>query len=179
MSPAVVPMTNLSIMTKKNLKKSKVAKASKKVQANIKKARKKRSKASYKNVGRKMFDGKSEEKVVTQLESAFTIGCTDMEACAYADISKQALYRYEEKHIEFRERKHILKENPAMIARKTIVANLDSNVDTAFKYLERKKKAEFAPHSTMIVDESKGHLESDRKKEVAESVRNWEEDVRK
>ncbi len=178
MSPAVVPMTNLSIMTKAKVLKLK-KKASPAIKKKMAKMRKKRSKASYKNVGRKMFDGKTEDKVVTQLESAFTIGCTDMEACAYADISKQALYRYEEKHKEFRERKHILKENPAMIARKTIVANLSSNVDTAFKYMERKKKAEFAPHSTMIVDESKGHLESDRKKEVAKSVKNWEEDVRK
>ena len=166
-------------MTKvKNLKKSIAAKASPKVQANIKKARKKRKKASYKNVGRKMFDGKSEESVKAKLEQAFSLGCTDNEACAYADISTKALFRYESRNIEFRERKHLLKENPALMARQTIVKNLD-NIDTAFKYMERKKKAEFAPHSTMIVDEGKGHLEDDRKKEVAESVRNWEEDVRK
>ena len=162
--------------------KAKVLKLKKKVSPAIKrkmkKMSKKRSKASYKNVGRKMFDGKSEESVKAKLEQAFSIGCTDMEACAYADISTKALFRYEEKHKEFRERKHILKENPAMLARQTIIKNLD-NVDTAFKYMERKKKAEFAPHSTMIVDEGKGHLEDDRKKEVAESVKNWEEDVRK
>lgn len=164
-------------MTKAKVLKKPKKKVSPKVRKVLKKARKKRSKASYKNVGRKMFDGKSEEKVKTQLEEAFAIGCTDIEACAYADISTKTLYRYEEKHPEFRERKLTLKEKPALLARKTIVNNLD-NIDTAFKYMERKKKAEFAPHSTMIVDEGKGHLEDDRKKEVAKSVRNWEENVR-
>ena len=44
-------------------------------------------------------------EAVSKLEKAFLMGCTDLEACVYAEISKHCLYRYEEKNPEFRDRK--------------------------------------------------------------------------
>lgn len=81
--------------------------------------------------------------IIRKLEEAFAIGCSDSEACSYADIGQSTLYSYQEKHPEFAERKEKLKERPILKARQTVVKGLDQ-VEHAKWYLERRKKAEFA-----------------------------------
>jgi hypothetical protein len=82
-------------------------------------------------------------EVLRKLEEAFAMGCTDLEACLYADISKTALYEHQQRHPEFAERKEKLKETPILLARTTVIKNL-RNPQSAQWYLERKKKNEFA-----------------------------------
>lgn len=81
--------------------------------------------------------------VIRKLEEAFLFGCTDLEACFSADISKTALYEYQIEHPEFTERKEKLKENPVFLARKSVIEKLPENGELALKFLERKKKDEF------------------------------------
>ena len=57
------------------------------------------------------------EKVIGKLEEAFLMGCSDSEACFYAEISKQALYDYQLKYPEFTDRKNTLKSNPIFLSR--------------------------------------------------------------
>jgi len=83
------------------------------------------------------------ESVLSKLEYAFSLGCSDTEACLYADIGASTLYAYQVEHPEFQERKAELKENPVLKARTTIYENLH-NPNTAQWYLERKKKDEFS-----------------------------------
>ena len=71
------------------------------------------------------------------------MGCTDLEACLFADISKTALYDYQQTHPEFAERKEKLKETPILLARTTVIRSLNQP-QSAQWYLERKKKNEFA-----------------------------------
>lgn len=82
--------------------------------------------------------------VVKKIEEAFLMGCSDAEACLFADISKQTLYNYQDKHPEFVDRKGILKENPVMLARQSVIRDLQSDGNLALKYLERAKKDEFS-----------------------------------
>lgn len=82
-------------------------------------------------------------EVLAKLEEVFAIGGTDMEAIFYADISKDALYDYQNKHPEFTERKEKLKERPVLKARQTVVKALENPHDAQW-YLERKRKNEFA-----------------------------------
>lgn len=86
--------------------------------------------------------------VVNKLEQAFSMGCTDLEACLYADISKQTLYNYQEKHPEFVDRKEMLKQKLVLKAR-SVVAEALNNKDenTAKWYLERRRKDEFSVKS--------------------------------
>ena len=123
--------------------------------------------------GRPMFDGKNKKDVLSKLEEAFAQGCTDEEACIYADISLSALYRYEEEHLEFRERKQLLKQKPILLARTEVVKGIEGDKEFALKFLERRKKSEFAPHSTSIVDDGKGILTEERKAEIAGALENW------
>lgn len=86
---------------------------------------------------------KINKDVLKQLESVFTIGGTDEEACLYADISMQTLYNYQKENPEFIDRKKLLKNKPLLKARKTVVENLHI-IKHAKWYLERKNKKEFS-----------------------------------
>lgn len=97
-----------------------------------------------KKPGRPLFDGKPEADVVRLLEEAFALGCSDLEACLYADIGKTAFYKYQDKHPAFAERKELLKERPVLQARNSVINAMKYDGNLALKYLERKRKSEFA-----------------------------------
>lgn len=84
------------------------------------------------------------DTTVKKLEEAFSLGCSDLEACVLAGISKQTLYNYQKDHPEFIDRKELLKETPILLARTSVINGLQENPDLALKYLERKKKDEFS-----------------------------------
>lgn len=90
-------------------------------------------------------------EVIAKLEEAFLLGCTDLEACFFAEISKDALYNYQKENPEFVERKEKLKENPVFKARAKVVEELSNNADLALRYLERKKKDEFGTRQDVNV----------------------------
>ena len=61
---------------------------------------------------------------VKKLDEAFLMGCTDQEACLYANITKTTLYEYCKKHPEYTDRKETLKKNPVLKARKALLEGL-------------------------------------------------------
>lgn len=84
-------------------------------------------------------------ETIAKLEEAFAWGCTDREACLWADISPALLYKYQDTHPQFVDRKNDLKETPVLLARKTVVKAIQKGDRTvAMQYLERKKKDEFS-----------------------------------
>jgi len=93
------------------------------------------------------------KEVLRKLEEAFALGCTDLEACLYADIGKSTLYDYQNANPEFLERKEELKESPVLRARTTVVKEIANDADLAMKFLERKCKKEF---STKVESEQYG-----------------------
>jgi predicted GIY-YIG superfamily endonuclease len=97
---------------------------------------------------------KMTENTIGKLDEAFCWGCTDTEACLYADIHPDTLYEYIKKHPEYSDRKEALKENPVMLARASVVKSIKSeeNPELALKYLERKKKDEFGVKQTVEVE---------------------------
>lgn len=86
--------------------------------------------------------------VLVKLEEAFALGCTDLEACFFADISKDALYNYETKNPKFNERKKRLKQRPVLLARQSVITGMEKDGNLALKYLERKNKDEFGLKQT-------------------------------
>lgn len=91
-------------------------------------------------------------EVVKKLEEAFALGCTDLEACFYADISKHTLYNYQNINPEFTDRKEALKERPVLLARACVVKALEAgkveansaHAKIGLDYLSKKKRNEFA-----------------------------------
>ena len=87
------------------------------------------------------------EEALQLLDEAFRYGCTDLEACLMAGVGKSTLYTYQNENPEFLERKELLKQNPVMLARRTVVEGLEEDPDLAMKFLERKCKKEFSTRS--------------------------------
>ena len=84
-------------------------------------------------------------ETINKLEQAFSMGCGDLEACLFANLTPSVLYRYQESHPEFKERKAMLKEKLILKARSVIAESLNNkDENTAKWYLERKRKDEFS-----------------------------------
>ena len=99
------------------------------------------------NAGRKQFDCGTDEEVnmvILKLEQAFALGCTDSEACCYADISTSSFYDYQKRNPKFLENKNRLKKTPVLRARLSVVSSFKNRPEIALKYLERKCKDEFS-----------------------------------
>jgi hypothetical protein len=91
------------------------------------------------------------DKVIRKLEDAFIAGCTDLEACCYADISKTALYEYCQKNDAFAERKETLKNKPLMSARFIVQAALDDgDLNTANRVIDRKEGQKIKQETTVV-----------------------------
>lgn len=54
------------------------------------------------------------ESVLEKLHYAFSIGCTDEEACVYADIDEKTLYNFQTKNPEFIQLKEGWKIQPVL-----------------------------------------------------------------
>src|SRR3989338_11624421 len=99
-------------------------------------------------LGRPLFDGKNENEVIAKLQYAFSIGSTSAEACNFADISTDSLYRYCRKYPEFRHKIELLQTTPTLMARMSIFKALQMcDGKMAMWYLERKCPQEFSPRA--------------------------------
>jgi hypothetical protein len=90
-------------------------------------------------------------ETIAKLEEAFLLGCGDVEACLFANITKTTLYNYQLNNPEFVDRKEQLKENPIFLARRSVITAMTSDGDLALKFLERRKKDEFCPRTDVNV----------------------------
>lgn len=110
-------------------------------------------------------------ETLRKLEEAFAMGCTDTEACLYADIAPSTLYKYQVENPDFVERKQQLKENPILLARQTVINDLE-NPETAKWFLERKRKDEFASRQEITGEKGKNLLTgmTDEEKQRLDSI---------
>ena len=95
--------------------------------------------------GRKQWDGKPYDIVLQKLEQAWAMGCPDVEAAAYADVSHAALSDFLKRNPTIADRKARLLQKPFLAARNAILKKIsDGDGDLALRYMERKKKQEFS-----------------------------------
>ena len=73
--------------------------------------------------------------IVGKLEEAFAMGCSDEEACLFADINKSTLYDYIKRNPEFADRKENLKKNPVLKARQVLLNHLALDDKDIAKYV--------------------------------------------
>ena len=94
-------------------------------------------------------------EVIAKLEEAFAWGCTDREACLWANIAEKTLYLYQGKHPEFIHRKEMLKDTPILDSRATVARSVKRDPRMAMDYLSRKKKEEFSLRSELTGKDGK------------------------
>jgi hypothetical protein len=128
------------------------------------------------NAGRHWFDGKDFDLVVTKLEQAWALGCSDVEASLVAGISTGALCRFLKSHPDIAKRKEQLKETPVLEARNALYKQIKKGDGAlALKYLERKKKKEFSVLHEFKDNTPPAHDLSDVSTEVLKQMRDlWQ-----
>lgn len=118
-----------------------------------KKPRKSPAKKPTKKVGRPTIIDNTK---LQKLREAFLMGCTDDEACLYAEIAPATLYNYQNTNPEFLEQKEYWKNNPILKARKVVFDKIESgDENTAKWYLERKAKQEFSAKTEVGITDKK------------------------
>lgn len=79
-----------------------------------------------------------------KLREAFLLGCSDREACFFAEISPSSLYAYQQHHPDFLEQKELWKADLTFKARRVVVDAINTgDLRVSQWYLERKAKDEF------------------------------------
>jgi len=114
------------------------------------------------------------EQTLQKLEEAFALGCTDEEACLFANISPSSLYNHQRADDEFMERKQLLRHTPILKARLEVIKGFAGNPGLALKYLERKKSDEFSLRTSEhieIKDERQDYLHPEMKSVWQECTR--------
>ncbi len=61
-------------------------------------------------------DFKIDKHVLSKLEMAYATGCNDIQACFVAEVSRSTLYKYQNRHPEFVERKEQLRQHRNIVA---------------------------------------------------------------
>ena len=84
------------------------------------------------------------DEIVAKIEEAAAFGASIEEIAFYADIHRSTLYRWMEEDVHLKDRIEELQERPILAARQSVVKAFPDNPDIAMKYLERKKRSEFA-----------------------------------
>lgn len=109
------------------------------------------------------------ELTLKKLDEAFALGCSDDEACLFANISPQTLYNYQKEVPEYVERKQQLKNTPVLQARAIVIEGMKSDPELALKYLERKLKNEFSLRTELTGSEGTplGYAYSSDLKQIA------------
>lgn len=87
---------------------------------------------------------KQTPEVLEKLRQAFAIDATIDEACFYAGIDQSTYHIWKKKEPKQFEQLEQLRNTPILAARQTLATAVKSDAATALKYLERKRRAEFA-----------------------------------
>lgn len=92
---------------------------------------------------------KQSEAVLDKLRQAFSIDATIDEACFYAGINSDTYYRWKKENPSKFADIEQLRNTPILAARQTLATAVKTDAQTALKYLERKRRAEFAVRSEL------------------------------
>lgn len=94
--------------------------------------------------------------ILKKLNNAWSYGCTDAEACLFADITIADLQEIFKQNPNLKDERRLLKKKPNMKARMNIVDSINAgNLDTSKWYTERKMKDEFSTKQVVEEETSK------------------------
>jgi hypothetical protein len=92
---------------------------------------------------------KETEAILDKLRQAFSIDATIDEACFYAGINSDTYYRWTKANPSKYTDIEALRNTPILAARQTLATAVKTDGLMAMKYLERKRRAEFALRSEL------------------------------
>lgn len=96
---------------------------------------------------------KQTPEVLEKLRQAFAIDATIDEACFYAGIDQSTYHIWKKKEPKQFEQLEALRNTPILAARQTLATAVKTDHAIALKYLERKRRSEFAVRSEVTGSE--------------------------
>lgn len=93
---------------------------------------------------------KKSPEVMMKIEKAAAFGASIGEIAFYAGIHRGTLHRWMQEDEILRDRIAALQENPILLARQSVVKQMEKDGDLALKFLERKRKAEFSTRAEQV-----------------------------
>jgi hypothetical protein len=84
------------------------------------------------------------DEIISKLRTAFAFDCTIEEACLYAGIDVVTFWRHTKKNPKLRKEFDALRNTPILKARQAVIKSFEQDPNLALKYLERKRRQEFA-----------------------------------
>jgi len=83
-----------------------------------------------------------QNKKIQKIREALSWGCSEIEACHYAEVSLATLEKYLQQNPQFREEKNRLETLPNVLLKKRLFeAIAEAKPETCLKLLERKEQA--------------------------------------
>lgn len=92
---------------------------------------------------------------IEKIKKAAALDCTHEEICIYAGITMAQLKTYFDSLPGLEQEVDAMRHYPTMKARETLVRALETNPEIALKYLERKKRKEFAVRTELTGEDGK------------------------
>lgn len=103
---------------------------------------------------------------LNRLDYAFAMGCSDKEACSYANVSQSAFYNYLDKHPDYKEYRDALKLKPILKAKDENLKLIESGDPVHIRwFLERKCRDEYSTKSEVSI-EAEGSLSIEARSEA-------------
>lgn len=84
------------------------------------------------------------EEYLTNIEEYLKYGCSLPEACLHGEVPYTTVKDYYDKDETVRKKIDRLKNHAILVARKSVVEDMETDAALALKYLERKVKGEFS-----------------------------------
>jgi len=94
-------------------------------------------------------------EVILKLEEAFSFDCTVAEACFFAGIGEACYYENVKVRPDLKERFEALRNDPVLKARQSVIKAFTADPNLALKYLERKRRTEFALRQELTGEDGK------------------------
>lgn len=116
------------------------------------------------------------EEAIRKIEEVAALDGSVAEMAFYANVHVDTVYAHLKENKEFSDRISALRERPVLLARQTVVKSISSDPDIALKYLERKRRKEFA---TRVEQEHEGTLSVDLSEKARELLNKYKKDESK
>ena len=84
------------------------------------------------------------ESVLLKLQEAYLFDANDVQACYFAGIGTDTLYRYQKIHPDFAAKKVAWQDNVKMRAKMTVAKAVQTESELALKLLERRDKENYS-----------------------------------
>jgi DNA-binding transcriptional regulator YiaG len=120
-------------------------------------------------------NSKLKPDIIEKLKEMYKLDASQKEMACYLEVCEETICHWKKKHPLLFQSLELMRNEPILTARRTIVKAVATETPTAFKYLERKARKEFLEEQKIIVETD----DEERGGDVKAAVEAFEQSMRK